>query len=289
MKIVLAMDTSPASQTALDQVGERPWPVDSHFEVVSVVEPSHLWTTSEAAMEAGTRAHEVVARAVERLRAASRQACGAVFSGDPKTVILDRACASGAELVIAGSHGASGVTRFLMGNVAASVLRYASCSVEVARARKPGSIAFKVLLATDGSAFSEQAAKSIAARPWPEGTEIRILSAVELILPPARALFEVPIIDAAFLEKVRGEAMQRAQDAVARAREILSPTGVNLSDSISVLADPPKAVILQEAGEWGADLIVLGSHGRHGMDRFLVGSVSEAVAAHATCSVEVIR
>ncbi len=289
MKIVLAMDTSWASQSTLDLILARPWPAHCYFEAVSVVEPSHLWTTSEAAVEAESRAHEVVARAIERLRAASKEACGAVFSGDPKTVILDRACALGADLVVVGSHGASAVARFLLGNVAASVLRYSSCSVEVARARTPDASGFKVLLATDGSAFSEQAAKSITLRPWPEGTEIRVLSAVELILPTARAMFEVPIIDTAFLEKVRGEAMRRAQDAVTRARDILCATGLNVSDSISVLADTPKAVILQEAGEWGADLIVLGSHGRHGMDRFLVGSVSEAVAMHAPCSVEVIR
>lgn len=289
MKIVLAMDTSSASQAALEQTAARPWPADSFCEVVSVVEPSHLWTTSEAAMEAGDRAHEVVTRAVERLCRDFKNATGNVFSGDPKTVILDRACAQGADLLIVGSHGVSAAARLLLGNVAASVLRYAACSVEVARARKPDSAGYKVLLATDGSAFSEQAAKSIATRPWPAGAQVRILSAVELVLPTARAMFEVPIIDTAFLEKARGEAMQHAQDAVARAREILYPTGLSLSDSISVLADTPQAVILQEAAEWGADLIVLGSHGRRGMDRFLVGSVSEAVANHAQCSVEIIR
>lgn len=48
-------------------------------------------------------------------------------------------------------------------------------------------------------------------------------------------------------------------------------------------------MILDEATHWGADLIVVGSHGRRGVDRFLLGSVSEAVALHAACSVEVIR
>jgi hypothetical protein len=51
----------------------------------------------------------------------------------------------------------------------------------------------------------------------------------------------------------------------------------------------PRAVILDEASKWNANLIVLGSHGRHGMDRLLMGSVSEAVAFHAHCSVEVVR
>jgi nucleotide-binding universal stress UspA family protein len=51
----------------------------------------------------------------------------------------------------------------------------------------------------------------------------------------------------------------------------------------------PRAFILDEAKAWGADLIVLGSHGRHGLDRLLMGSVSESVALYAHCSVEVVR
>jgi nucleotide-binding universal stress UspA family protein len=47
--------------------------------------------------------------------------------------------------------------------------------------------------------------------------------------------------------------------------------------------------ILDSAAEWHSDVIVLGSHGRHGLDRFLLGSVSESVVRHATCSVDVVR
>ena len=48
-------------------------------------------------------------------------------------------------------------------------------------------------------------------------------------------------------------------------------------------------LILNEASAWGADLIVVGSHGRQGASRFLLGSVSEPVAFHANCSVEIVR
>jgi nucleotide-binding universal stress UspA family protein len=51
----------------------------------------------------------------------------------------------------------------------------------------------------------------------------------------------------------------------------------------------PKAVILDEAKTWPADILILGSHGWRGLDRFMMGSVSESVAIHAHCSVEVIR
>jgi len=290
MKILFAMDSSSASQVALEEIVARPWPAGSSFDVVSVIEPSHLWTTSEVALEAAREAEQVVERAVARLCSNGHPATATTFSGDPKTAILDRARSKGADFLIVGSHGVSAMTRFLLGSVAATVLRYAPCSVEVVRARsKSRGENMKVLLATDGSECSEQAARSIAERPWPAGTEVSVLSAVELILPATRALLQPPLIHSAFIDAVRVEAMQRAQDAIAQARQILSAAALNVSESVSVLLDPAKTIILDEAAAWRADLIVLGSHGRHGVDRFLLGSVSEAVAMHAGCSVEVIR
>jgi nucleotide-binding universal stress UspA family protein len=289
MKILLALDTSAGSQAALDEAAQRPWPPNSSFEVVSVAEPSHLWTTSEVVEQATQRAQEVVDRALERLASAGQQASGSVPSGDPKTVILDRAQTSQADLLMLGSHGASEVEGILLGNVAAAVMRYAPCSVEVVRASTKSSGGRKVLLATDGSPSSVEAANAIASRPWPAGSEFRVLSIVELVLTPLRALFEVPALDPAYLDSAREEAMKHAQSAVDSARQILEGAGLATSESISVLIDSPKTIIVREAADWGADLIVLGSHGRRGMTRFLMGSVSEAVATGAGCSVEVVR
>jgi nucleotide-binding universal stress UspA family protein len=291
MKILLAMDTSGASQTALEEILARPWPAGTSFEVISVVEPSHLWATSEVAQQSARCAEGVVQRAITRLKLTDQNATGFALPGDPKTVILDRARSAGADFIVVGSNDVSTLTRFLLGNVAATVLRYAPCSVEVVRARARGAQRgnMKVLLAADGSEYSLRAAHSIANRPWPTGTEVRVLSAVELILPTTRVFLEPPFFDSAFVETARAEAMQRAQDAIAQSRQILSASGLDVSESMSVLLETPKAIILDEAARWGADLIVLGSHGRHGVDRFLLGSVSEAVAMHATCSVEVFR
>jgi len=147
----------------------------------------------------------------------------------------------------------------------------------------------KILLPVDGSEGSKRATESIAERPWPEGTEVRVLSVVELALSGLQAAFEIPAIDAARLEAQRAAAMQRAQKAIADAREVLETAGLKASESISVLVASPKDIILEEASTWGADLIVLGSHGHGGAVRFLLGSTSEAVARHAECSVEIIR
>jgi nucleotide-binding universal stress UspA family protein len=146
-----------------------------------------------------------------------------------------------------------------------------------------------VLLAADGSSGSENAAQSIAGRPWFAGAEVPVLSVVELRLNALQAAFEIPTFDAAHLESQRQQAMQRAQSAIAAAVGILEPTGLNVSESISVLVSSPKEIILEEASSWAADLIVLGSHRPSGNRSLPAGQVSEEVAMHAKCSVEIIR
>jgi len=112
---------------------------------------------------------------------------------------------------------------------------------------------------------------------------------VERVLTTYQAALEPPFVNDEGMEALREAAMTRAQNAVATAEEIIASSGLKTSESISVLVDSPKQIILNEAQAWGADLIVVGSHGRRGISRFVLGSVSEAVATHAACSVEVIR
>ena len=97
------------------------------------------------------------------------------------------------------------------------------------------------------------------------------------------------VYPASLLEDVMNEARGRAQEAAADARRILLASGLKLSQSETMPIGDPPITILNQATEWGADLIVLGSHGWRGIDRMLMGSVSESVALHAHCSVEVIR
>jgi len=73
------------------------------------------------------------------------------------------------------------------------------------------------------------------------------------------------------------------------AEKIISEGRLPASGTVAVSFDIPKQLILKEAKEWGAKLIVVGSHGVRGLTRLLLGSVSETIAAHAPCSVEVIR
>jgi nucleotide-binding universal stress UspA family protein len=285
MKILLAVDASEASETAARQVAARPWPTGTTVEVLSVAEPPFIRHLPELDAGVKQRAEELARGVAERLRSGGVEAAPLVLSGDPKAVIVEHAAQMGADLVVVGPHGSAGLTRFLLGSVAKAVVRFAPCSVEVARApREAGPHPWRVLLATDGSECSVKAARTVAARPWPSGTEVRILSVVELAVPMLQPPYPTPAV-----ETLRSDGMKRAQDAIQEAEQMVTDAGLQVSEAVSVLLDTPKVIILDEASHWGADWIVLGSHGRRGINRFLLGSVSEAVALHATCSVEVVR
>lgn len=287
MKILLALDPPDVSDAVIAEVARRPWPAGSTIDAVSVVEASYVSevpTLIEALQDAATAAAQ---KAAGRLQSAGLNATARVLTGDPKAAIVDRAREIGADLVVVGSRGAAGLARILLGGVAAAVARFAPCSVEIVRAvdGEPRPAAMKILLATDGSEFSLLAARSLAQRPWPDGTAMRVLSVAELHVP----LLQVPYFSHAAMENLRAQAMRKAEEAEMAAEEILADAGLEESGTVAVPAATAEEIILQNAEEWGADLIVCGSHGRRGVSRFLLGSVSEAIASHAKCSVEIIR
>jgi nucleotide-binding universal stress UspA family protein len=147
-----------------------------------------------------------------------------------------------------------------------------------------------ILLAVDGSENSLAAADTIAHRPWPPNSEVKVLSVVRLPFTPTAETRALPNSDYARLEQA---AMQQAQEAVDAAQARLSPCNTERDSPLilttKILLGQQQEIILTQAEQWGADLIVLGSRGLGGFKRFLLGSVSGAVATHAPCSVEVVR
>ena len=145
----------------------------------------------------------------------------------------------------------------------------------------------KILLAVDGSPCSDTAVEEVSSRPWPDGSSIKVLSTFELPSPPTPEGWALPVN---YFEEMDQALGKQAQNVVERAIEILKP---RLSKMITVdgqtLPGSPQSVILDVAEDWGADLIVVGSHGYRALKRFLLGSVSHSVVSHAKCSVEVVR
>ena len=295
MKILIAVDSSSAAHQVVDEAAARPWPEGTTFCVANVADVQRF-AKLPALLEDAKRAGEAVVKAcVEKLVRSGQRAYSEVVVGYPRSALSEYAKEWHADLIMVGSHGHSAIGRFLLGSVAQGILRKASCSVEIVRAASggplPSSHPMKILLATDGSDFSLAAAHSVVSRPWPGGTVFRILSVEELVIveSPMAASSLSAIYPASLLEELIADARSRAVSAMEGAQKIFKQAGVALLNEQSIPTGEPRAVILDTAKAWPADLIVLGSHGRRGMDRFLMGSVAESVAIHAHCSVEVIR
>lgn len=141
----------------------------------------------------------------------------------------------------------------------------------------------KVLLAVDGSPYSQAAVDEIARRPWPDGVTVRVLSVIQPQTPPATEI----VLAGATLESIRQQQTAEAEGLVARAAATVAAARV--TTETVVREGDARSVIVDEAEAWGADLIVVGSHGRTGLKRWLLGSVAQAVVGHAHCSVEVVR
>jgi nucleotide-binding universal stress UspA family protein len=142
----------------------------------------------------------------------------------------------------------------------------------------------KILIAIDGSECSDVAVEEVAKRPWPADSVVRIISVAET-LP-----LEVLSLPPSYREDIERAARHRAETIVERAMARLRESDARfLPISSTVLVDSPKDAIIEEAERWGADLIVVGSHGCRGPERVLLGSVSQAVATQAKCSVEIAR
>lgn len=144
----------------------------------------------------------------------------------------------------------------------------------------------KILLAVDGSPCSEAAARSVAQRPWPPGSSVLILSAYEGVMMMS---MEAGALPPDFWKQLLAQARERAAAAVSQAEKIVRAASPVLSIDTRVVEGYAKQAIVDEAEQWSADLIVLGSHGHRGLTRLWLGSVSQSVAVHASCSVEIVR
>jgi nucleotide-binding universal stress UspA family protein len=133
----------------------------------------------------------------------------------------------------------------------------------------------KIILAVDGSQFSEAAMQVLIQQMRPDGNEILLVHVIE-----APAFFEQ---DAVLQERRR-----RAEKIMLHTTEALRSGGYQQVQT-RVVEGEPRMGILEVASDHHADLIVLGSHGRKGLQKLLLGSVAQSVAQHATCSVLIVR
>jgi nucleotide-binding universal stress UspA family protein len=311
MKILIAYDGSECAEAALDDLCRAGLPRNAEALVLSVTEmwlpppPPSSYEVVEEAMQAHTPADlqriyvshsqavenalALAGRAKERLRnnfpgwAVSAE--GAY--GSPASEVIRKADEWKPDLVIVGSHGRSALGRFVLGSVSQKVLTEARSSVRVARGRiEVDESPSRIVVGVDGSKAAEAAVRAVAEREWPKGSEARVIIVDEPLAPSFVGNLIPPV--RRWTDEVNKEGQEWVRGIAENAAEILRAAGLTVSALVK--EGDPKRVLVTEAEEWGADSIFVGSVGfSNALERFMLGSISAAIAARAHCSVEVVR
>jgi nucleotide-binding universal stress UspA family protein len=287
MKILVAYDGSECADAAMDDLRRAGLPADAQIKVLSVVEN---WLPPPSGLEI----IEQIGRDQEYLILARRGGIRLVSTepgwdvksesgvGSPATVIIEKSDEWGADLIVVGSHGRTALGKFFFGSVSQKVLSEAGRSVRVARGRiEEPDTPIRLVIGVDGSEDAAAAVETVAGRKWPAGSEAHIVYATWATPQIASDHGIGPINKWILEEKVR------VKKLIYNAADKLSAAG--LRTNVVVKEADPKRLLVAEAESWGADCIFVGARGLGRVERFLLGSVSSAVAARAHCSVEVIR
>ena len=294
MRVLIADDGSAGASEAVALAESIAWPADSTLRVVTVFEPIVMPTAGlgdrggavAPELDAAIREHagESLRAVVERLQAPGRGVEGQTLNGRAASMIVKAAGDFGADLVIVGSRGHGSIASLLLGSVSGEVVDHAPCPVLVARKRT----LTRVIFATDESPAAE-AAEAILVR-WPifDGVQIHVVSAADVVHPwtigIAPTMYErVLEAYAADLRAAKVDHERMAADAATRLR-----IGGRAVDSELRMGDPASEIVAT-ASEQAADLVVLGSRGRIGVTRLLLGSVARNVVSGSSASVLIVR
>ena len=297
MKILFATDGSETAHRALEFVKDFPFPRDSEFTLITIVDKdaftdegyhglspeqrASLRETEDAVRE---ECSELLVREAQHLRDAGWGGRTITRSGHPADEIVRAAEELRADLVVLGSHGLKGLERYLLGSVSSAVLEYAPCSVLVVRGTHEGRAADKplqILLGYDDSESAKKAVDFCARLPLGEGAKVTALGVMPLV-----TLFRQDIKQ--HLSWLWHEKKRAARDALERVVKEVSWTAPDVDYQLREGSDVAQE-ILRAAKDFDSDLIVLGNKGKSAIEKFLLGTVTKRIARHAPCSVLAVR
>ncbi|WP_336338976.1 universal stress protein [Haloarcula brevis] len=275
--ILVPIDDSPGSQRAFEAAATLAKQYGSAVHVLAVVD-EHGPSDGEWDYDGDSPA---AAFLDEQSDAADGiEVTSAVREGVVHEEILDYADERGVDLVVMGTHGRTGVRRYLLGSVTEKVVRLSDVPVLSVKAdAEPGGVRFDdILLPTDGSSGAEAAIEPTAALAGETDATVHVLSAVD-----TRSL-GIDVGSTVIIDELESI----AEDAVATASERLYDQGVGAVKT-AVAHGIPYRVILQAIDDNDVDLVVIGTHGRTGIDRYLLGSVTEKLVRTAPVPVLTVR
>lgn len=284
-RILLSTDGSEYSEGAVRESIKLAKKCSSKLTALSVLETNPEF---DALAPQVTEAKEKVAR--QHLDAVQNRAkqegvdCDTIIHEGEEAYkhIVDEAMKNKSTMIVMGRRGRTGLKRLMMGSVTARVIGHAPCNVLVVP--KAAQIEFKnIMVATDGSKFSTAATTEAISLAKRNDSKLTVISVVPSeLMSPTDIDFTMNQRDL-LEEKEMSEAEKNARSV----KEAAQKEGVQVK--AFVLSGKPYEAIIQTAEEEKADLIVLGSHGRTGIEKFLMGSVAERVITLASCPVLVVR
>jgi nucleotide-binding universal stress UspA family protein len=309
-KILIAYDGSACADAALYDLHRAGLPREAEAIVVSVAEtwlpppPPSSYEIVQTVFEKGSRTDgakvgEREAPALADAQALAAQAAKTIQSGfpdwsiraearvgSPASELLTKADEWEPDLIVVGSHGRSAIGRLILGSVSHKVVTEARCSVRIARGQpNRGDSPARIVVGVDGSPGAKAAVRAAVMRAWPSGSEVRIVAAFDTITPTMAGSLIPPVVH--WAEEQNREALEMVKRLVESFEEQFR--AANLGVSHIVKPGDPKLILMHEAEVWESDCIFVGASGLSRIDRFLLGSVSAAVAGRAQCSVEVTR
>ena len=311
MKILIGYDGSECADAALDDLTHAGLPATGEAHILSVAEvwlpppPPSSYEIIEEARHASSPAElqrsfaKGCAAAKEALVLAERARDRVQTKFPNWKVTADSSCGSAAweviakadewkpNLIVVGSHGRTAIGRFVLGSISQRVLTEAHCSVRIARGRvEEADSPVRIVVGTDGSDPSYEALRAVAARKWPRGSEVKVVLVDDPLAPEFLGKVIPPL--ESMLEEDRQEERAWVERISKDAIKILRSASIKVT--CVVREGDPKRELPKVAEEWGADCIFVGSAGfSNRFERFVLGSVSAAVAARAHCTVEVVR
>jgi len=285
-RVLVSPDGSPLSEAVLPVAEE--WAKEDEAEVILLraVQARHLPgvdpTEAEvrAVTEGETYLKEIAARLEQR---GVRGARWAVWYDEPVTAITGAVASYGVDLIAMATHGRSGLSRALLGSVAAAVVRAVRVPVLLLRGQSPWKpwTTGKILVPLDGSEVSEGILPVAERLAGPRDLTISLLRVIEPLPPPAVAEMAVNVDELMAIER------KEAQEYLAKVAEPLSDKGVRVEWTVN--AGRSAGTIAAFASEARVDLIAMATHGRSGLGRLLFGSVAEEVLRSAPVPVLLFR
>lgn len=283
-KMLLATDCSDFSEGAIREAITLAKLCSSKLRALSVVETAPEYETI-ATQFVNKKSEQTMMhlKSIKERAAKEGVDCEIVLRQceEPYRCIVDEAQKNDIDVIVMGRRGRTGLQRLMMGSVTSKVIGHTQCNVLVIP--RAATVRFKnILAATDGSKYSDSAIREAVSIAKQHGSELTFLAVV-----PSGSISPLDIVHAQMQRHlITDEEHKVAETVVKSVKDFAAKKGVSARGLI--LEGTPYQEIVDTADKKKMDLIVIGSRGKSGVEKLLMGSVTERVIVLSPCALLVI-